>query len=90
MLGKSRNTHKVTTTGVVLDFQLHILSFTVQHAPHPVVLVDELEKTHENVLNILFQLIEDIMFTDRKVKLSCLSLYPSYDMLILVVGTYCK
>ena len=38
----------------------------VRRAPHSVVLLDELEKAHGDVLNILLQIMEDGMLTDGK------------------------
>jgi len=42
------------------------LSEAVRRAPHSVVLLDELEKAHGDVLNILLQILEDGMLTDGK------------------------
>lgn len=38
----------------------------VRRSPHSVVLLDELEKAHSDVLNILLQIMEDGMLTDGK------------------------
>lgn len=38
----------------------------VRRAPHSVVLLDELEKAHPDVLNVLLQILEDGMLTDGK------------------------
>lgn len=40
------------------------LTEAVRRAPHSVVLLDELEKAHGDVLNILLQILEDGMLTD--------------------------
>jgi ATP-dependent Clp protease ATP-binding subunit ClpC len=42
------------------------LTEAVRRAPHSVVLLDELEKAHPDVLNILLQIMEDGMLTDGK------------------------
>lgn len=42
------------------------LTEAVRRAPHSVVLLDELEKGHPDVLNILLQIMEDGMLTDGK------------------------
>jgi len=42
------------------------LTEAVRRAPHSVVLLDELEKAHSDVLNILLQIMEDGMLTDGK------------------------
>lgn len=42
------------------------LTEAVRRAPHSVVLLDELEKAHGDVLNILLQIMEDGMLTDGK------------------------
>lgn len=42
------------------------LTEAVRRAPHSVVLLDELEKAHGDVLNILLQVLEDGMLTDGK------------------------
>jgi ATP-dependent Clp protease ATP-binding subunit ClpC len=42
------------------------LTEAVRRAPHSVVLLDELEKAHGDVLNILLQVMEDGMLTDGK------------------------
>ena len=42
------------------------LTEAVRRAPHSVVLLDELEKAHVDVLNILLQIMEDGMLTDGK------------------------
>lgn len=42
------------------------LTEAVRQAPHSVVLLDELEKAHGDVLNILLQIMEDGMLTDGK------------------------
>jgi ATP-dependent Clp protease ATP-binding subunit ClpC len=42
------------------------LTEAVRRAPHSVVLLDELEKAHSDVLNILLQVMEDGMLTDGK------------------------
>merc|ERR1712086_352093 len=42
------------------------LAEAVRRAPHSVVLLDELEKAHGDVLNILLQILEDGMLTDGK------------------------
>lgn len=42
------------------------LTEAVRRAPHSVVLLDELEKAHGDVLNILLQILEDGMLTDGK------------------------
>ena len=38
----------------------------VRRAPHSIVLLDELEKAHGDVLNVLLQILEDGMLTDGK------------------------
>lgn len=40
------------------------LTEAVRRAPHSVILLDELEKAHSDVLNILLQILEDGMLTD--------------------------
>lgn len=42
------------------------LTEAVRRSPHSVVLLDELEKAHSDVLNILLQIMEDGMLTDGK------------------------
>jgi AAA domain (Cdc48 subfamily)/C-terminal, D2-small domain, of ClpB protein len=42
------------------------LTEAVRRSPHSVVLLDELEKAHTDVLNILLQVMEDGMLTDGK------------------------
>lgn len=42
------------------------LTEAVRKAPHSVVLLDELEKAHPDVLNVLLQIMEDGMLTDGK------------------------
>lgn len=42
------------------------LTEAVRRAPHSVVLLDELEKAHGDVLNILLQILEDGILTDGK------------------------
>lgn len=42
------------------------LTEAVRRAPHSVVLLDEIEKAHGDVLNILLQIMEDGMLTDGK------------------------
>lgn len=42
------------------------LTEKVRKAPHSVVLLDEIEKAHEDVLNILLQILEDGVLTDGK------------------------
>ena len=42
------------------------LTEAVRRAPHSVVLLDELEKAHPDVLNILLQILEDGILTDGK------------------------
>jgi ATP-dependent Clp protease ATP-binding subunit ClpC len=42
------------------------LTEAVRRAPHSVVLLDELEKAHPDVLNILLQIMEDGILTDGK------------------------
>jgi ATP-dependent Clp protease ATP-binding subunit ClpC len=42
------------------------LTEAVRRAPHAVVLLDELEKAHGDVLNILLQILEDGILTDGK------------------------
>lgn len=42
------------------------LTEAVRRAPHSVVLLDEVEKAHEDVLNVLLQIMEDGMLTDGK------------------------
>jgi ATP-dependent Clp protease ATP-binding subunit ClpC len=42
------------------------LTEAVRRAPHSVVLLDELEKAHDDVLNILLQILEDGILTDGK------------------------
>jgi len=42
------------------------LTEAVRRSPHAVVLLDELEKAHSDVLNILLQIMEDGMLTDGK------------------------
>jgi ATP-dependent Clp protease ATP-binding subunit ClpA len=42
------------------------LTEAVRRSPHAVVLLDELEKAHPDVLNILLQIMEDGMLTDGK------------------------
>lgn len=42
------------------------LTEAVRKAPHSVVLLDELEKAHPDVLNVLLQILEDGMLTDGK------------------------
>mmetsp|Transcript_31237 Transcript_31237/g.46185 ORF Transcript_31237/g.46185 Transcript_31237/m.46185 type:complete len:1030 (+) Transcript_31237:221-3310(+) len=42
------------------------LTEAVRRAPHSVVLLDELEKAHGDVLNVLLQIMEDGMLTDGK------------------------
>ena len=42
------------------------LTEAVRKAPHSVVLLDEIEKAHEDVLNILLQIMEDGILTDGK------------------------
>ena len=42
------------------------LTEAVRKASHSVVLLDELEKAHGDVLNILLQIIEDGILTDGK------------------------
>jgi len=42
------------------------LTEAVRRAPHSVVLLDELEKSHSDVSNILLQIMEDGMLTDGK------------------------
>lgn len=42
------------------------LTEAVRRAPHSVVLLDELEKAHRDVLNILLQIMEDGVLTDGK------------------------
>jgi ATP-dependent Clp protease ATP-binding subunit ClpC len=42
------------------------LTEAVRRSPHSVVLLDELEKAHGDVLNILLQILEDGMLTDGK------------------------
>jgi len=47
------------------------LTEAVRRAPHSVVLLDELEKAHGDVLNILLQIMEDGMLTDGKGRTVC-------------------
>merc|ERR1712045_554830 len=42
------------------------LTEAVRRSPHSVVLLDELEKAHSDVLNILLQIMEDGILTDGK------------------------
>ncbi|GKZ00864.1 hypothetical protein MPSEU_001038100 [Mayamaea pseudoterrestris] len=42
------------------------LTEAVRRAPHSVVLLDEIEKAHQDVLNILLQIMEDGILTDGK------------------------
>jgi len=42
------------------------LTEAVRRSPHSVVLLDEVEKAHEDILNILLQIMEDGMLTDGK------------------------
>ena len=42
------------------------LTEAVRRSPHSVVLLDELEKAHSDVLNILLQIMEDGVLTDGK------------------------
>ena len=42
------------------------LTEAVRRSPHSLVLLDELEKAHEDVLNILLQIMEDGVLTDGK------------------------
>eukprot|EP00977_Amphora_coffeiformis_P027707 scaffold34634_cov171-Amphora_coffeaeformis.AAC.16 len=42
------------------------LTEAVRRAPHSVILLDEIEKAHSDVLNILLQIMEDGMLTDGK------------------------
>ena len=42
------------------------LTEAVRRSPHSVVLLDEVEKAHEDVLNILLQIMEDGVLTDGK------------------------
>ena len=42
------------------------LTEAVRRSPHSVVLLDEIEKAHEDVLNILLQIMEDGILTDGK------------------------
>ena len=44
------------------------LTEAVRRSPHSVVLLDELEKAHGDVLNILLQILEDGILTDGKVR----------------------
>lgn len=43
-----------------------VLTEAVRRAPHAVILLDELEKAHPDVLNILLQVIDDGILTDGK------------------------
>merc|ERR1711957_241562 len=42
------------------------LTEAVRRAPHSVVLLDEIEKAHKDVLNVLLQVMEDGILTDGK------------------------
>lgn len=42
------------------------LTKAVRRSPHSVVLLDEIEKAHEDVLNILLQILEGGILTDGK------------------------
>lgn len=44
---------------------------TVRRAPHSVVLLDEIEKAHRDVLNVLLQVMEDGILTDGKGRTVC-------------------
>jgi hypothetical protein len=52
--------------GVVLQEEGGQLTEAVRRSPHSVVLLDELEKAHGDVLNILLQIMEDGILTDGK------------------------
>lgn len=43
-----------------------MLTEAVRRSPHSVILLDELEKAHPDVLNILLQVIDDGILTDGK------------------------
>lgn len=47
------------------------LTEAVRRAPHSLVLLDELEKAHGDILNILLQILEDGMLTDGKGRTVC-------------------
>jgi ATP-dependent Clp protease ATP-binding subunit ClpA len=47
------------------------LTEAVRRSPHSVVLLDELEKAHSDVLNILLQIMEDGVLTDGKGRTVC-------------------
>ena len=47
------------------------LTEAVRRAPHSLVLLDELEKAHPDVLNVLLQILEDGMLTDGKGRTVC-------------------
>lgn len=47
------------------------LSEAVRRKPYSVVLLDEVEKAHGDVLNVLLQVLDDGRLTDGKVEFSC-------------------
>ncbi len=47
------------------------LTEAVRRAPHSVVLLDEIEKAHRDVLNVLLQVMEDGVLTDGKGRTIC-------------------
>lgn len=47
------------------------LTEAVRRAPHSVVLLDEIEKAHRDVLNVLLQVMEDGILTDGKGRTVC-------------------
>jgi ATP-dependent Clp protease ATP-binding subunit ClpA len=55
------------------------LTEAVRRNPHTVVLLDEVEKAHPDVFNILLQVLEDGRLTDSKVQVNCQTrLYSAY------------
>ena len=51
--------------------QCNFHSTSVRRAPHSVVLLDEIEKAHRDVLNVLLQVMEDGILTDGKGRTVC-------------------
>ena len=55
------------------------LTEAVRRKPFTVVLLDEVEKAHPDVFNILLQVLEDGRLTDSKVQVNCQTrLYSAY------------
>jgi ATP-dependent Clp protease ATP-binding subunit ClpC len=61
----------ITITGYVGYEEGGQLTEAVRRAPHSVVLLDEIEKAHRDVLNVLLQVMEDGVLTDGKGRTVC-------------------